>query len=875
MRFGERLWGRRPPAAEGGAERNPKQTDTSPEKLEGVVTDQRLLQFLYRQRGREVHAIATDSFLDKSKTEYNSAWLSRELVQNFVDHNPKNPGTLDGVKIEKEEVGNGIFRFTIEGSWPFKDPTGVISPHSEKPQDMNTAGGNGIGLKQTAIRLMRDFNAQRFQIAGEGWAIDYHLARAEAINAELKKYLDKDATHQVRHDWLLADVHQVPPNGRNAYVIETDNQELIEVFEQLPTLGVSKENPFLKDPDFENEFGSIKWLSPAEVAKPEASRLFINGQVMNYKTKGQTARNYWRGPEGVTIRLNNLDYKISIDRPPISDFDLQYYLDPLIRSMSTQEVVEQIQKAEPLWAGNDSSEAYKRPGCLVVVDRLLTWLPLKGYVKTQYEQYFPGRQYLSTEPGLTSAQKKDLQEQGYILCPQPFENLGMPRASSRLDTLEVASNAAANRSDYEREQLAKEHGLQVTYEDLETVYDFDSMASAIREHLMPYVQQVKEKPQANGLIFNLNLTVPKSVAIRSLNRPNDNPKKLLHFVRGLAVAGLSRNIFTKCYLTQPDYLLTFTPNHDFVSDEDELLQRMVAVSSGESNLVIEFTAEGYETIKSALANRGSSAPRDVDLGPGEKQAVQRLDLELPGILEAVDQLERSALAQGRENEGEEGADPVQKYFKWRQAGNSYKQLADNSHYIRGKSLLDLLGEYNQADIPLSRKVADEAGQSSVDPIVGSLQERLKRVVKRMSVAGHEVEEFEIVFSPTEKQLAQLSILRLYTQLTANVDLPNDLFIYQGTGNKGLNIGHQAIGLHESLFTVRFGEALRTFVHEVAHNHPEADDHGNEFRHVMEALFSKIMDRQALITARLINREPLSDEDRVIADIRQSWDQLRS
>src|SRR5690348_3064248 len=64
----------------------------------GYPTDANLLQYFYRKRGLDVHPIATDSFLDKSRNEYNAAWLTRELVQNFVDHNPAHPGTLDGVR---------------------------------------------------------------------------------------------------------------------------------------------------------------------------------------------------------------------------------------------------------------------------------------------------------------------------------------------------------------------------------------------------------------------------------------------------------------------------------------------------------------------------------------------------------------------------------------------------------------------------------------------------------------------------------------------------------------------------------------------------------------------------------------------------------
>ncbi|MBI2596184.1 hypothetical protein HYW46_05635 [Candidatus Daviesbacteria bacterium] len=89
-------------------------------QIEGVATDQKLLQYFYRLKGVDAHAIATDRFLDKSRDEYNAAWLTRELVQNFVDHNPQHPGTLNGVRFTQEPLQNGGMRVRIEGDWPFK-----------------------------------------------------------------------------------------------------------------------------------------------------------------------------------------------------------------------------------------------------------------------------------------------------------------------------------------------------------------------------------------------------------------------------------------------------------------------------------------------------------------------------------------------------------------------------------------------------------------------------------------------------------------------------------------------------------------------------------------------------------------------------------
>ncbi len=963
---------------------SPPSVEAKPTQLEGVVTDQRLLQFLYAKHGREVHAIATDSFIGKSKSEYNSAWLARELIQNFVDHNPQHPGTLDGVEIRRATI-DGVVRFTIEGNWPFEDPTGVISPHSDKPEGSNKAGGNGIGLKQTAIRLMRDYNVRRFLINGEGWAIDYRLARAEMVNQQLEPYLNKESKQRVRHDWLLADMRQTPPAGKNSYTIETTDPELIEVLDQLSTLGVSAENPYLKNPDFENEFGSIKWLSPEDAKRPESSRLFVNGQVMNFKVKGDSYSNYWKGPEGVTIRLNDITYRMSIDRPPVTPYDLGNYIEKLTSSMSKQQLLEQIKRAEALWAGQVNGYSYEKPGYMVVVEKLLDRLKRAGYTKSEYEREFSGRKYLYRDSGLSEGQSQELRNQGYTLCDKVFETLGMPSAASKLDTLEVASNTAPVNNRAERERFAKEHGLDVSFENLGKLDSVGLLAESLRTRLIPLAEGVVEKPEANILVLNLATEIPKDMTLRSFNNPNDEARKILHYIRGLAASALSGSLVNKIYLAQKGYLLTFTANGDY-SGDTELLQRLVEVPGGTSQLVIEFKPEDYETARSIvvqgkpgtaikIANstsesqdrvsagaaeerpkpavegqtfaellkgvqenlkssedkripwtkeeetlyqaarakpageqteadrvilakrrsiidqygelpisfqpaRGENAKspriitREAGTDPADRERLAQLERQLPGIVGMVNELDRLIPEKSPESQEASGETVHEKYLRWRKSGDFYGQLAAGSGYLTGRHLVDIMEEYNQADIP----VLQTESEGELEPArmtLGVLEKRMQDIMSRMSGTEHEINDFEMVVNPTENRRAQLGLLRFYVQIATGADVPNDLFIYQGSGSKGINLNHVAIGLHESLFNVDFSEALRTFVHEIAHNEPESEDHGNMFRHIMESLFAKIMDRQAAITDKLIGGEGLSKEDKVVLDVRKSWDALRT
>ncbi|MDP3973681.1 MAG: hypothetical protein Q8P92_02495 [Candidatus Daviesbacteria bacterium] len=572
-------------------------------KIEGVITDQKLLQYFFRERGVDTQPIATDSFLDKSRDEYNSAWLTRELVQNFVDHNPQAPGTLNGVRFIAEDLPGGGKRFRIEGNWPFEDPTGVLSPHSEKPANMNTAGGNGIGLKQTAIRFMRDFGVQKFQIQGEGWTVDYRLAKAADVNREWESLHGQNPAHIVKHDWLLADMQEAQRTGRNTYIIETDNAEVIRALQQVPTLGVSAENPYLQNMDYQNRFGAIKWLPKSEGLEPTKGRLFINGQVMNFKDKGDTAEDYWVGPEQVTIQLNNLKYRMSIDRPPVSPFDLGRYLDEMVGAMSKDDLVEQIRRSEFLWAGHvDSGYSFDRQGAFVVIEKLAKQLPYKGYDKRGYQQLFEGKNYIAWDRGVSDNQVKELEKQGYVVCPSYMESIGMPKASSKLSTVEAASNEAPTIPQYRKEQFAQEYGMEVAHEDFPDVKDPAGFIRLISDRLSSQVIAVEQREgNPNTIRLRLRGEVPRDLLFHALIKPKEDDQKLLYLLRGIAAYGLENRLFKKIFTSQGEFVTTFGLDYDSVTQENVLLARNVKNESEEGLFVeVELDDSYFQSFQEAF-----------------------------------------------------------------------------------------------------------------------------------------------------------------------------------------------------------------------------------------------------------------------------------
>lgn len=737
-------------------------------KIEGFATDQKLLQVYFREKGIDAQPIATDKFLDKSRDEYNAAWLTRELVQNFVDHNSQHPGTLDGVSFRKKGSFGGTVQFTITGDWPFTDPTGVISPHSEKP-NMNTAGGNGIGLKQTAIRFLRDFGVERFNIQGDGWIIEYKLAKAEEVNRDWEKVVGHPTTQPLRHDWLIAHIKEAAKSDRNSYVIETDSPEVIKAMETFPSLGVSSENPHLKNPDYESKHGSIKWLK-----KEQLGVLFVNGQIMNFKDKGKTSDDYWKGPEGISIRLNDVKYKISIDKPPVSALDLSLYLDGMVHDMAKDDLVEQLKRSEHLWAGHIDAGIYswEKQGAFILIEKMAGWLPYKGFSEEEYRKHFGGKKYVSLDTTPSTDQLNKLKEQGYIVCPSYFARLGMPRASDILKPPEES---------YENRRAM----LVVKLEEAE------SEAKRLRAELIELDHKEKPKQTKPAEERSEMETVLDDFRRLPINQPKPPEVKL-----------------------------------------------------------------GGKTIK-----------KDVKLSEPERARIAKMEEQIPGITDTVNEL--NTLIPESEPSTLSGKTAIEKYLEWRQSDKFYGQLTDNAGYLTGRHLLELIEEQNQAEIDSIEAIRE---QTPEDENLLSLMSSLKDITWRMAPIEDDVNEFEIVSNPSERNLAQLGLLRLYAQLATGVALPNDLFIYNGTGSKGINLGQKAIGLHEALFNANFTEAMSIFIHEVAHN--QASNHEREFMATMEALFATVIGRIQQIAVKSQAGQELTQEESAILDMQRQWDTLR-
>lgn len=852
-----------------------------------VLTDKKLLDWYFKTIGLQVEPITTDRFIEKSKSTYNAAWLAREIIQNFVDHNPHFPGTLDGVEIKTIDIGNGKKRFEITGDWPFKDTTGLTTPHSEKPEGTNTAGGNGIGMKQAALRLFRDFGVSRFSVFGEGWEVNYKLAEANKINNKIASY----GPHRLKHDWLLGDIKKSSNKGKCTYIIETGNKEVINAFSSMRDLGVSKDNSYLKDPDFQNEHGAIKILKCDRFdlfnnKKIETGRLFINGQVMNYKSKGETAEDYWRGPELLSIRLNNLDYEMSIDRPPVTSYKLSDYLEPLLNSMKVEEKIDLLKKLEFLWSDfspRGASFGSDKYAYWVLIESIISNLYWSNdYSKDDFNKYFEEGKYLYQSSKVSPNEEASLKAKGFKICPEFFKDIGMPSVISVLPKEAAATKEKPDLSSYDKKRRAEEEGIELATSELKA-YSREELFELIKYKLGDQIVDIKAD-DSNPSKFDIYLKskIDNKLLYHALPKPKTAEQRTLHFVRSLILNGLSNDIFADAYTVSNEYLVNYHASYDSVIEDHSLTAKNVDINKQHDGLKISLSLnskEDIEAFKGAFFGEGNFAEEvkrsiqkrkeirkiktNTELPAEELERLGDIKENIPGIEKIIGELD-SLIPNPKTSKRDKVDSPFEQYAKWKQSGDFYGQ-GGKREYLGGNSLLDILTKYNQADIPV---VETSQNATKEEKEVARLNHRLKAIVNKTCAWGDEVDDFELILQPSKKQVQQLNMLRKYVELTTGVEIPNDLFVYRGSGSKGINIGKRAIGLHEELLNASFGEALRTMVHEVAHN--EYMNHGNGFRHMVESLFTKIQDVTNDIIEKVEIGQKLNSEEKAIVNTRALW-----
>jgi hypothetical protein len=369
----------------------------------------------------EVHIVSSGNFMDKSaKNNYNGDWVAREIDQNFIDHNPApNAQTLNNVQfIESSGNAANSSIFQVIGPWAFEHNTGLTTGYSGNKGE-NSAGGNGIGIKQVALLLLRPkdaqsqgFGAEHFTITGNGWEVSYRYISKEELQRQVPENKFKFTT-----GWLVAEEKKAPSSNECIYSIQTSNPELKAALRQMPDLGVHDNNPYLSNPDYKSEKGSIKWL-----AEGDSGRLFLNGQVMKTNLT-QTSSNTnpsdssWDTLPRVTVALNQ-KYDITLDRNPFDEYSLgNKIFKPFIESMPTEDLITQINKSQALWTSeNLDNYNQAKSGALILIKEMVNELKWRSdYSNENFTKLFGEHYYKSY--GDSDKDIKGLRDAGKSIAP--------------------------------------------------------------------------------------------------------------------------------------------------------------------------------------------------------------------------------------------------------------------------------------------------------------------------------------------------------------------------------------------------------------------------------------------------------------------------
>ncbi len=491
-----------------------------------IDTDDVLIRNVFPPSEREnVKIVWWESFTKASRNAYTELpWLTREIVQNFTDHNKDNPNTLDGVEIETQVTEEGNI-FQITWNRDFENATALFSGKSQKEAE-NSWWGNGLWLKQVAMIFMRDYKVKEFNVYGKDWVLSYEFLSQEKINARLK---DSDIEKEIWEGCLVAHLKKTPPRNFTRYEIITENNSLTQddfvankvdsiegdplhdSLKQCKNLWVHAENPMTANLDIVTPDWWIQILPPNQ-----QGWFFLNGQRYAYRPDERLKKytslskslakeenivpadsphmvthcdEYRWGPTWLNL-VALWSYEITIDRPPMNGRKAKDYLAKISNKVPLGQAVEILKKHPYLRdvVGDNWYEYDQYSDDMPLTERLakilvdkvvyviergdeedtekLLWVWFKNWILAQ--------NYIACDIDEKSKIRK-LKEKWFRLCPQYFKGIWIPLASSKIEREEKDwyEGWHINRSALKeaREKMALDWGIYVGHRSL---YDIDS-----------------------------------------------------------------------------------------------------------------------------------------------------------------------------------------------------------------------------------------------------------------------------------------------------------------------------------------------------------------------------------------------------------------
>lgn len=336
----------------------------------------------------------TESYADS--VQWNNDKIARDVLQNFYDGHGQ---TLDGVQLTFTPTSNGRYKVRIKGDSTYTVDKAVYIGESTKRDNAKAAGNYGEGLKMSVLKLLKDGGASEVNIGSDNWKLTYNLQKGDLSDKKVLAYsLDK-----------------VDKFNGNYIEFETSDKNLLETFRTSINRFYHSNNPHFKCPDFENELIGIKNLP-----KGQKGGIYIAGQRFEFN-------NDYDGLEDIAIFIkekppvNILDP--SRDRTSLNTSQLEEigrWLEQESR-MSKTDRLNFIKALEPYW---EKKNFFMDTPVDNMLNRFILYQGHERGTKNTLHIKFPPK-YVAYSPASPEV-VMDLKKNGYVVCKDYFENLGMP-----------------------------------------------------------------------------------------------------------------------------------------------------------------------------------------------------------------------------------------------------------------------------------------------------------------------------------------------------------------------------------------------------------------------------------------------------------------
>jgi hypothetical protein len=343
------------------------------------------------------------------KENYGVEWglekTARDVLQNFFDGNNQ---TLDGVEISvsEEESGEGKkVSIKIKGGQSYDWRELVHLGGSTKTESEITAGGFGEGTKILSLILLRDYKAKKVRFSSGDWELDF--------------YIDKvpEGSYRNQNDQgLFVKKRKRKPEEGNVFEMEFDDEkapEKAKAIESARELFYSTDNPDFQNPSFERRdtggFAVLPKPKDFKFGKTPKGNLYIAGQRIHFES-----RDKWRNIDCLNIWTWKKVAPKDRDRGMVTADEVKKSVVPLIvDSMSLEDMKKSVRDFEDWY----EQITWSSEPNYMVLEAIVNRLAQQG-VKMEFKKDLLANDTLGWIKDL-------LKQQGYKMCPQFMEKIGM------------------------------------------------------------------------------------------------------------------------------------------------------------------------------------------------------------------------------------------------------------------------------------------------------------------------------------------------------------------------------------------------------------------------------------------------------------------